>query len=70
VEARHAGTGPSAVLYIPTVPLTRTNAEYVRDQRAAFEEGVPPPDFPGGEGEREFVGRGTERDVREEGRSG
>lgn len=64
VEAAHRGTGPSAVMYIPTVPLTRVNAAYVRDQLESLREAVPPPDFPGGTGEQGFVGTGTVGDVK------
>ncbi|WVR03850.1 hypothetical protein IAU60_000847 [Kwoniella sp. DSM 27419] len=63
VESVHNGKGPSAVLYIPAVPLTPQNAEYVRDQRQFFHDGRPAPDFPGGVGESHFVGRGVDRDV-------
>ncbi|KAH9915817.1 uncharacterized protein B0H18DRAFT_1215311 [Fomitopsis serialis] len=57
VESEHRGAGDSSVLYIPAVPLTEKNAWYLRDQRASFARGVPSPDFPGGEGESQFVGR-------------
>jgi hypothetical protein len=63
VESVHRGAGPSAVMYIPAVPLTRLNAEYIRDQRACFEARCPPPDFPGGEGESSFKGTGTPADI-------
>lgn len=63
VESLHSGKGPSAVLYIPSVPLTAINAEYVRDQRECFLEGRPPPDFPGGVGESLFNGTGKGGDV-------
>ncbi len=63
VESVHRGAGPSAVMYIPAVPLTRLNAEYIRDQRACFEARCPPPDFPGGEGETSFKGTGTPADI-------
>ncbi|WVQ79010.1 hypothetical protein IAT38_001102 [Cryptococcus sp. DSM 104549] len=63
VESVHNGTGPSAVLYIPAVPLTPQNAEYIRDQREMFLAGRPGPDFPGGAGESEFVGRGVEANI-------
>jgi hypothetical protein len=63
VEPEHRGKGPSAVMYIPAVPLTELNARYVRDQRAAFEARIPPPDFPGGEGETTFTGTGTPSDL-------
>lgn len=60
VESEHKGTGPSSVLYIPAVPLTPTTVEYIRDQRPFFEAGLPAPDFPGGVGESQHQGRGTE----------
>lgn len=63
VESTHAGTGPSAVMYIPSVPVTRANARYLAAQRAAFAHGVPPPDFPGGDGEAAFAARGKGSDV-------
>jgi hypothetical protein len=50
-------------MYIPAVALMTKNAEYIRDQRAAFKSGRPPPDFPGGVGERDFVNRGTADDL-------
>ncbi|OCF34714.1 hypothetical protein I316_03757 [Kwoniella heveanensis BCC8398] len=62
-ESVHNGTGPSAVLYIPAVPLTPSNIEYIKDQRSTFFEGRPGPDFPGGEGEAHFVGKGVEGDI-------
>ncbi|PPQ71598.1 hypothetical protein CVT24_006458 [Panaeolus cyanescens] len=69
VEGKHGGKGDSSVLYIPTVPLTIGNASYLRDQRINFLAGLPAPDFPGGEGETRFMGRGTPDDVlSEEGR--
>lgn len=57
VDARHAGTSDSSVLYIPACPLTPHNAAYIARQRAAFVAGHPGPDFPGGEGEAHHVGR-------------
>ncbi|PPR06769.1 LOW QUALITY PROTEIN: hypothetical protein CVT26_003920, partial [Gymnopilus dilepis] len=63
VEANHGGKGDSSVLYIPAVPLTVHNANYMRDQCVNFLAGLPPPDFPGGEGESFFVGRGTPDDI-------
>ncbi|KAI0051476.1 DUF1479-domain-containing protein [Auriscalpium vulgare] len=59
VEGLHAGKSDSSVLYIPAVPLTEHNASYLRDQRHNFVNGLPAPDFPGGEGESHFVHRGT-----------
>lgn len=50
-------------MYIPAVPLTVNNAEYLASQRASFLAGYPPYDFSGGEGETEFEGRATVDDV-------
>ncbi|KAH8982918.1 DUF1479-domain-containing protein [Lactarius hatsudake] len=58
VEGIHEGQSDSSVLYIPAVPLTVRNAEYLRDQREHFSQGLPAPDFPGGEGESYFLNRG------------
>lgn len=58
VESKHAGEGDSSVMYIPAIPTTKVNWEYVLEQKRCFEKGVPPPDFPGGEGEAGFKGRG------------
>lgn len=63
VESQHSGKGPSAVFYIPSVPLTVANAEYVASQRDSFQAGIPPPDFPGGDGESRFAGKGDEKAV-------
>ncbi|TFK88040.1 DUF1479-domain-containing protein [Polyporus arcularius HHB13444] len=63
VEAEHNGTEDSSVMYIPAVPLTERNAAYMRDQRDTFLQGLPSPDFPGGEGESQFVGRATLEDI-------
>jgi hypothetical protein len=52
------------VLYIPVCPTTKASAEYVVRQRAAFLQGTPAPDFPGGEGESRHIGRATEEYVR------
>ncbi|KAM0559893.1 hypothetical protein ACHAPJ_003842 [Fusarium lateritium] len=63
VESQHSGKNAAAVFYIPAVALTPKNAEYIRDQRATLLSGRPAPDFPGGVGESEFKGRGTENDL-------
>ncbi|GEM10971.1 DUF1479 domain protein [Rhodotorula toruloides] len=63
VESRHGGKNDSSVLYIPAAPLTQQNATYLAAQRARFEAGKPAPDFPGGAGESQFVGRAWEGDV-------
>lgn len=47
------------MLYIPVCPTTEASARYVARQRDAFLAGTPAPDFPGGKGESEHVGRPT-----------
>ncbi|KAJ7742882.1 hypothetical protein B0H16DRAFT_1562656 [Mycena metata] len=68
VEGYHGGKGDSSVMYIPAVPLTLDNAQYLRDQRSNFLAGLPAPDFPGGLGESNFVGRATLEDIYPNGR--
>lgn len=51
-------------MYIPACPVTEANAEYLQRQKMDFLAGVPPPDFPGGKGECEHVGRTTAADLR------
>ena len=63
VDAVHAGKTDSSVLYIPSCPLSVGNAEYLARQRAAFLAGTPSPDFGGGKGESEHVGRPGVQDV-------
>lgn len=63
VESEHMGSDSSSVLYIPSVPLTEANARYIKDQRANYLERIPPPDFPGGEGEKFFEGTGGDADI-------
>jgi hypothetical protein len=64
VDKKHNGTSDSSVLYIPVCPTTEESAKYVAQQRAAFLEGTPAPDFPGGIGESTHVGRPTEEYAR------
>ena len=66
VESTHGGHADSSVFYIPAAPLTPRNAHYLVRQRETLAHGFPAPDFPGGEGESEFVGpeRGRVSDVR------
>lgn len=59
VENRHDGKRDSSVMYIPAIPTTKLNWNYIIHQRRCFEQGLPPPDFPGGQGESTFHGRGT-----------
>ncbi|KAF7356273.1 Duf1479 domain protein [Mycena venus] len=68
VEGYRGGKEDSSVMYIPAVPLTLGNAQYLRDQRSNFLAGFPAPDFPGGPGESTFVGRATVEDVHPGGR--
>jgi hypothetical protein len=60
VDKVHLGTLDSSVLYIPVCPTTESNASYLARQRDAFLSGVPGPDFPGGRGEADHVGRPTQ----------
>ncbi|KAL2674064.1 hypothetical protein Neosp_012510 [[Neocosmospora] mangrovei] len=62
-ESENTGNVDACVFYIPSVPLTASNAQYVAQQRDAFLKGVPPPDFPGGRGESEFADRGSTKDI-------
>ncbi|TDZ40804.1 Uncharacterized protein CTRI78_v010093 [Colletotrichum trifolii] len=57
VDFVHEGKGDSSVLYIPVCAVTDQNVEYLKRQREAFLAGLPGPDFPGGKGESEHVGR-------------
>jgi hypothetical protein len=59
VDRVHGGTSDSSVMYIPACPLTEANAEYLVRQRETFVNGFPSPDFGGGEGESNHVGRIT-----------
>ncbi|KAK3317750.1 hypothetical protein B0T19DRAFT_493548 [Cercophora scortea] len=64
VDKTHNGKTDSSVLYIPVCPTTEASAEYVTQQRSAFRDGTPAPDFPGGKGESEHLGRPTEEYIR------
>ncbi|GKZ17815.1 hypothetical protein AbraIFM66951_012081 [Aspergillus brasiliensis] len=65
-EMENTGDIDACVFYIPSVPLTPNNLQYVKQQREAFLKGVPPPDFPGGLGESEFSDRATVADIQSE----
>lgn len=67
VESEHKGTLDSSVFYVPVIPLCDLNAEYLRTQAAAFLNGTPPTDFPGGIGESKHIGRATKEHIYEEG---
>ena len=60
VDKTHKGVSDSSVLYIPVCPVTEHNARYLLRQRSAFIQGTPGPDFPGGKGESEHIGRPTQ----------
>jgi hypothetical protein len=63
VDSVHAGKSDSSVMYIPACPLTVANAEFVARQRECFLNGQPCPDFGGGKGEADHVGRPGVEDV-------
>jgi hypothetical protein len=63
VDKVHAGHSDSSVMYIPACPLTVANAEGLKHQRETFVKGIPSPDFGGGVGESEHVGRVKARDM-------
>ncbi|KAF2012423.1 DUF1479-domain-containing protein [Aaosphaeria arxii CBS 175.79] len=62
-EPENTGNEDACVFYIPSVPLTPSNAQYIALQRDSFLKGVPPPDFPGGTGESTFSDRAKVEDV-------
>ncbi|KFY82220.1 hypothetical protein V500_10713, partial [Pseudogymnoascus sp. VKM F-4518 (FW-2643)] len=62
-ESENTGNADACVFYIPSVPLTPNNAQYIAQQRDSFLKGVPPPDFPGGAGESKFTDRAKSDDV-------
>lgn len=57
VDKTHGGKSDSSVMYIPACPLTEGNAEGLLRQRETFMAGTPSPDFGGGVGESEHIGR-------------
>jgi len=63
VDSVHAGKSDSSVMYIPACPLTVENAKFLVRQREAFLNGWPCPDFGGGVGESQHVGRPGAQDV-------
>jgi hypothetical protein len=68
VESEHKGAEDASVFYIPSAPLCDVNASYLKKQRENFLKGVPPPDFPGGIGESQHVGRGIVENMSPEGK--
>ncbi|KAJ7018529.1 hypothetical protein C8F04DRAFT_1207065 [Mycena alexandri] len=65
VEPEHTGSEDSAVMYIPAVPLTPTNARYVERQKDHFLKGVPPPDYATAKTGVGLVGLGSNKDIEE-----
>ncbi|KAJ7488042.1 hypothetical protein FB451DRAFT_1226299 [Mycena latifolia] len=65
VEQEHTGTEDSAVMYIPAMPLTPANANYLARQKDEFLKGLPPPDFPVATTGVGFVGLGKDADLEE-----
>jgi hypothetical protein len=63
VDKVHAGQRGSSVMYIPACPLTEVIARYLVRQREASSNGTPAPDFPGGKGESEHVGKMRKDDI-------
>jgi hypothetical protein len=63
VEPVHKGKEDSSVFYIPVLPATERNAQYVKRQRQRFQQGRTPPDFPPNDSEVHFIDRGTEADL-------
>ena len=57
------GKEDSAVIYIPAMPNTPVNAEYIQKQKESFLKGVAPPDFPTTIGEAACVGVAKEEDI-------
>jgi len=57
VDKLHEGNGDSSVMYIPVCPTTELNLKYLKRQRDSFLAGTPGPDFPGGRGEADHIGR-------------
>ncbi|CAF0984130.1 unnamed protein product [Rotaria sordida] len=64
VDTVHRGQSDSSVFYIPAAPLCQVNVEYLTRQRDNFQHGIPPPDFPGGQGESRHVGRANPENVK------
>lgn len=50
-------------MYIPAVPWTPKNADYLQRQKECFLKGDVPPDYPKGDTEANFKGVGKEEDI-------
>ncbi len=57
VEAHHAGSAASNVMYIGAAPACPRNRRFLPAQLAAFRAGRSPPDFPADDLEADFAGR-------------
>lgn len=63
VDSIHQGEQDSSVFYIPASPQCQMNIDYLVQQRHSFDHGIPPPDFPGGQGESKHIGRGIPEQI-------
>ncbi|KAH6909282.1 hypothetical protein BKA70DRAFT_1278064 [Coprinopsis sp. MPI-PUGE-AT-0042] len=63
VEEEHTGNDDSCVMYIPAVPNTKMNFEYVQRQKESFLSKERPPDFPKGQHEKDWVGIASFEDI-------
>ncbi len=69
VENEHQGDFDSNVMYISAAPWCAKNEAYLQRQWPAFVEGRSPPDFAADDFEVDFIGRATEADLSELGKS-
>lgn len=69
VENEHLGDFDSNVMYISAAPWCAKNEAYLQRQWPAFIEGRSPPDFAADDFEVDFVGRATEAELTELGKS-
>lgn len=69
VENEHQGDFDSNVMYISAAPWCAKNDAYLQRQWPAFVEGRSPPDFAADDFEVDFVGRATEAELSELGKS-
>jgi hypothetical protein len=69
VENEHQGDFDSNVMYISAAPWCAKNEAYLQRQWPAFIEGRSPPDFAADDFEVDFVGRATEAELTELGKS-
>lgn len=69
VENEHQGDFDSNVMYISAAPWCAKNEAYLQRQWPAFIQGRSPPDFAADDFEVDFVGRATEAELTELGKS-